>query len=111
MEHALDSGWPDWYYVMRRQPGWLEAKIAPESGRPPDHLTVEQVMWAEEEVRWGGRWHLLALRQRSRTWLLYDAPGARAWLGGQGEPLLAVRRAFPTKEIMDWLAPSLNHLR
>jgi hypothetical protein len=106
MEHSIEAGWADWYYIMRRRHGWLECKLAPANGKPPAHLTIDQLLWAEEELRWGGRWHLLALRQ-PRTWLLYDFDAACHWHAGTAnQPILEVMGDFPVKEIISCLAPN-----
>jgi len=109
-EGVVGSGQPDWDYWLRRQHGWLEAKILPASGNPPDHLTLEQILWAEEEVRWGGRWHLLGKRLaaglKPAAWLLYDVAGARAWLDGTANrPVLMVTGPFPRDALVEALAP------
>src|SRR5260221_119961 len=76
VEHRDDVGWPDWYFRLRGCQGWIEAKLIPASGRKPDHFTLDQLRWAEDEVRYGGAWFLLGLREapghRHRAWRLYD---------------------------------------
>lgn len=103
IECTTELGVPDWYYRVLAVAGWVEAKLVPKSGKPPDHFTLEQLLWGEEETRHGGAWFLLGLRS-PRTWVLYDAPRARAWRDGlANRPLVEVDGAFPTREIMKTL--------
>lgn len=100
MEHAIEVGWPDWHYTLRGASGWIEAKLIARNGKCPRSFTREQLMWGEAEVEAGGRWFLLGLRE-PRWWLLYDAPGARAWFdGGSNRPVVEVEGRFPTAEII-----------
>lgn len=104
VDTPLADGWPDVYYNLRRVSGWIEEKIVEPSGRCPDHLTLEQVMWGEAEVRAGGRWYLLA--RCGSTWWLMTAAACRVWReGGPAEPIFAIRGRFPTREILDVIAP------
>lgn len=102
VEHAIDAGWPDWYYRTRVNlaSGWIEAKLL-EPGGWPRKLTLAQVAWAEEETTYGGRCFLLALQPRNRAWFLYDPAGARALYERRVDvpPLVTALGAFPTKEI------------
>lgn len=106
MTSATDAGVPDWYYVLRGTPGWLEDKLIPPSRRCPDTFTREQLMWGEAEVAAGGRWHLLGLEPRTRTWLLFNAAQARAWFDGEDYDLtVEATGLFPTKAIALALVP------
>jgi len=99
VEVATSLGWPDWYYRLHGVAGWLEAKIFTASLRPRK-LTLEQVMWGEEEVRARGRWTLFGIEPRSRTWLAFDAPGARSLCdGAEATPTLRAVGPFPLKEL------------
>lgn len=107
-EHAHDNGWPDWYYVLRGTAGWVEAKLIPPSGRPPKHFTKSQLMWGEDEVNAGGRWHLLGLRLdgKLREWVVYDTLAARRWFDTTEPcPSFVARGPFPTRELVELLAP------
>lgn len=100
IESATELGIPDWSYALRHGEGWLEAKLVPPSRRCPPTVTREQIMWAERRTAAGGRWHLLGLEPRTRTWLLLDAPQARAWFdGGPLEATIETTGLFPTKPI------------
>ena len=108
MQSAIDAGVPDWHYTMLRGgvSGWLEDKLIPPSRRCPGTVTLDQILWGEAEVAAGGRWHLLGLEPRTRTWLLMTSGQARAWF--DGGPLAAVIEStgrFPTREIALALAP------
>lgn len=107
-EHAFASGWPDVYYNLRRVSGWLELKLAPASGRCPEHLTREQVLWGCEEERAGGHWYLL-VKLGDGTWVLLTAGQANSWqLGGNlayVEPLLQRSGPFPWRAVLDVIAP------
>lgn len=109
VEHAYEVGWADWYFRLRGCSGWIEAKLIPPNGRPPKHFTLEQLTWGEEEIRHGGSWFLLGLREgrRVRSWMLYDVRGAREWFEGSevGRPLIDVQGRFPTTEIVRVIAP------
>lgn len=106
--HAVDPGWPDFYYVVRGTSGWLEDKLIPPSLRCPAKFTLDQLLWAEEEIAAGGRWHLLGLETRSRTWYLLNARQAREWFDGGGLTAAVVARGtFPTREIALALAPRM----
>lgn len=108
MEHLIEVGWPDWYYRCRGISGWIEAKLIPRSGRCPALFTLDQLLWGEEEARWGGSWFLLGLRE-PRTWVMYDASSARAWFDNTGNhPILEVDGKFPTKEIINLIAPRVK---
>lgn len=105
VEHSIETDWPDWFYRCRGTAGWIEAKIIHKSGRCPRHFTRGQLMWGEEEARTGGSWYLLGLRE-PRTWLLYNAAGAREWFDGiANRPLLELPGRFPTREIIEIIAP------
>ena len=105
VEDAFTVGVPDWYYRCRGSSGWLEAKLVPRSGRCPPAFTREQLMWGEAEATAGGSWFLLGLRD-PRVWLLYDAARAREWFDRVGNrPLLELTGKFPTREVLDLIAP------
>jgi hypothetical protein len=105
LENLAGEGTPDWYYNLRARTGFVEAKIFDAEGRPR-HLTVKQVRWGEDEVRWGGRWFLLG--RLGNMWLLYDIKGASLLLGGEpSTPILRTCGPFPTRELLDILAPRL----
>jgi hypothetical protein len=104
--HATEPGWPDWHYVCRGQQGWLEDKLIPPSCRCPGTFTLDQLIWGEAEAAAGGRWHLLGLEPRSRTWLLFNAHQARRWYDGLDHDLtVEATGLFPTKELVLALAP------
>jgi len=100
------SGIPDYYYLVRGASGWLECKLLPLSGRCPDHFTLEQLLWGEEETAHGGRWYLLGLC--GNEWSLRDPVGARAFRDGKRErPTLLVQRGpFPSRDILKILIRS-----
>lgn len=107
VESPITPGLPDWHYFMRLREGWLEDKLVPETRRCPKKFTLDQLLWAKRYVSFGGLWHLLGLTP-SRTWLLFDYPAADRWFhSGECAPVLAVRGAFPTGELMARLAPPL----
>jgi hypothetical protein len=102
---------PDHYWikkagVLRGISGWIESKLIPSSGMAPSHFTLEQLMWGEEEVACGGKWHLLGLvESRPARWVLYDVYLARMWREGiVNEPLFAISGRFPTREIITELS-------
>lgn len=104
VDTPLADGWPDVYYVLRGVSGWLEEKVIPSSRRRPNHLTLDQIMWGEAEVRAGGRWHLLG--RCGAEWWLMTAAQCRSWYeGGSTEPIFAVSGRFPLREILDTIAP------
>lgn len=112
MEGCLEPGTPDWYYRMRGAAGWVEAKLIPATGRCPEHFTLEQLMWGEDEVKYGGRWNLLGLREgrarQPREWVVFDAAGARDWFEGAALADTAIYREvgpFPTRDIAFLLVP------
>ena len=111
MESSIIVGLPDWYYVLRGQSGWIEAKLVPPSKRCPSHFTLDQILWGEAEVAAGGRWHLLGLEPRTRAWMLFDVGQARAWFDGENHDLVAEATGpFPTREIALALAPRRHTL-
>ena len=104
--HATEAGWPDWCYTMRGISGWLEDKLIPPSRRCPSLFTLDQLLWGEAEVAAGGRWHLLGLEPRTRTWLLFNAQQARAWFDGLNHDyMVEAAGPFPMKAIALALAP------
>lgn len=99
IQDAVGIGIPDYYYCVKGVSGWLECKLLPKNGRCPEHFTLAQVLWAEEEVLNGGRWFLLG--KRATEWLLYDAVGARAFKNGdKAWTLLCQTGPFPTVDIL-----------
>jgi hypothetical protein len=108
MESAISVGVPDWHYTAHGASGWLECKLLPPSGRCPEHFTLDQMLWGIEEVRHGGRWHLLGLCLigRRRIWRLYDVDGAIKWRAeSKSAPLVEAEGRFPRREIFRHLAP------
>lgn len=104
VENSLLVGTPDVYYLLRHVSGWLEEKIVPPSGRPPKHFTLDQVLWGEAEVKAGGRWYLLA--RCGPEWWLMNIEQARYWWGGGApEPSVKMTGRFPTREVLDIIAP------
>ena len=100
---VANSDVPDHHWCGRGASGWIESKLIPASGRRPDHFTLGQLMWGEEEVAAGGRWHLLGLVQSAPArWVLYDTVGARAWFEGAADDrwLFSVSGRFPTRELL-----------
>lgn len=103
-----EPGWPDWAWTMRGKSGWVEDKLIPPSRRCPPKFTLDQLVWAEDEARAGGSWHLLGLEPQSRTWFLLTVGQAREWFdGGELTALVIARGVFPTKEIALTLAPMM----
>ncbi len=98
-ENSCDFGTPDVHYTLRIAnipvSGWLELKILAASGRAPEHLTLDQVLWGRAEVAAGGRWHMLC--RAGRDWLLYDVEGAAALFRGDltSIPIFRHRGKFP----------------
>ncbi len=106
MTHATEPGWPDWRYIMRGQQGWLEDKLIPPSRRCPATFTRDQILWGEAEIAAGGRWHLLGLEPRTRTWMLFNAAQARRWFDDLDHDLVVEAVGlFPTKALVLALAP------
>lgn len=103
IENRLEIGFPDVYFCLRGQSGWIELKLLPLSGRVPDHFTREQLLWGRAEYEAGGRWYLLG--KRGAHWVLYDYPKAEQWFKGQEARLFSVEGKFPTKLILDTIAP------
>jgi len=111
IESMTELGIPDWNYAFRGSEGWLEAKLIPPSRRCPETVTRYQIMWGERRVAAGGRWHLLGLEPRTRTWMLFDVGQARAWFDGLDHDLvIEAIGPFPTREIALALAPRRNML-
>jgi len=93
-EHSFEAGWADCYYVLCGRQGWLECKLIP--GAP---FTIEQLLWGEQEVAAGGRWHLLA--KRADEWLLLNVMQARLWYEtGMLTGVVQERGKFPTRTIL-----------
>lgn len=109
VENPMTSGFPDLNYTMlvpRGHQGWMELKLFDVIGRPPPHFTREQIMWGEEEDRYGGPWHLFG--RCGSTWLLYDVVEARKLFERQEScPLLKLSGRFPTRELLRVLNPEL----
>jgi hypothetical protein len=104
--HATEPGWPDFYYVLRGISGWLEDKLVPPSRRCPPTFTLDQLLWGEAEVAAGGRWHLLGLEPRTRTWMLFNVAQARAWFENEDHDLVVEEAGpFPTKALVLALSP------
>lgn len=105
---GFEAGLPDWHYTMLRGgiSGWIEDKLIPASRRCPALFTIDQLLWGEAEVAAGGRWHLLGLEPRTRTWMLFNAAQARAWFEDRDHDLVVeTTGSFPTREIALALAP------
>lgn len=123
VENAIDSGEGDVAYVLRRpkdgsapSSGWLELKAIdrfparPSTPLRVDHLTVEQVLFAEAWARAGGKAFMLL---RAAPWhLLFDPAGIRGVFEREvtaaDAPAVAVAagtRPFPTGRILRCLAP------
>jgi hypothetical protein len=101
-----EPGWPDFHYCLRGQSGWLEDKLIPPSRRCPETFTLDQLLWGEAEVAAGGRWHLLGLEVRTRTWMLFNSIQARNWYDGKDYDLtVEAQGVFPMKAIALALAP------
>lgn len=106
IENPINPGTPDWHYVLRGVSGWLEDKLIPPSRRCPGAFTLDQLLWGEAETAARGRWHLLGLEPRTRTWMLFDAAQARAWYENRDHDLVVEETGpFPTKAIAQALAP------
>lgn len=104
VDNPLVDGFPDVYYNLFGVTGWVEEKLIPLSGKPPDHFTLDQLLWGERETSLGGRWFLLG--KCGSNWVLYDAPGARAWRDGLADRwLFRIGGRFPLREVLDRLAP------
>ena len=115
IENRADNGTPDVYYSFpggRR--GWIELKHLDRWPARPgtpiriDHLTLDQVLWLEEEARMGGRAFLLL--QVDRTYILLQAWHARLIYEGEMTQdklrkmaLVCEDGAFPALEIIQFL--------
>jgi len=99
IESSTDVGIPDLFYTVGGHSGWIENKMFSHEGRAPSHLTLEQILWGEEEVRAGGSWHLFG--KCDNIWLLYDVYNARILLeGGTPSPTFRVVGGFPLQELL-----------
>lgn len=104
VDNPLVDGFPDVYYNLFGVSGWVEEKLISLNGKAPDHFTLDQLLWGERETALGGRWFLLG--RCGPAWVLYDAPGARAWYEGTAERwLFRLTGRFPLREVLDRLAP------
>ena len=76
IENRIDKGTPDVAYTIRGISGWIELKhvpLAPKRASTPlkiPHLTLEQVLWQEEERDARGR--ALSLVQVERRYFLLN---------------------------------------
>ena len=113
IENRLELGTPDVYYNAIGRNGWLELKHVPAwPARKTtkvviDHLTLEQITWAEAELKAGGRmWYLL---QAERTYLLLTPAVAREIYEGSLTSAEIIERATVrdegslTKRMIKWL--------
>ena len=103
IESPTIAGIPDVAYTLFGCSGWVENKLFGRMGVCPDHLTLEQVLWGEAEVRAGGRWFLFG--RNKEFWLLYDIRGARALLTGEPSFPLIQTFKFPLQVLLETLAP------
>jgi len=115
IENRTDNGTPDVYYSFpgaRR--GWIELKHLDQWPAWPDtplrieHLTLEQVLWLEDETRMGGRAFLLL--QVDRTYCLLNSWHARLIYEGKMDQaklrkmaLVCEEPPFPAYDIVQFL--------
>jgi hypothetical protein len=106
IENRIGLGTPDVYYRLISVAGWIEMKTDLST------LTIEQVMWAEEEHRAAGRAFLLYHSDGS-SWWLYRAPCMKKLMEQrkdvkyvEGLAAVASHIGFPTKEILRCLTES-----
>lgn len=102
VENQVGSGTPDWYYISRwGASGWVETK------EDLGCLILDQVLWAEEETRYGGRSHMLY--RHPGGWALYDAAGMRHVFedkkAAKDFALVWIHKQFPLRAILSFLAP------
>lgn len=117
IENVIDKGTPDVAYTLKygravcTRSGWIENKYLPGwPARPetPIHiesLTLQQVLWLEEETRAGGRaWLML---QVASVYMLFNAIGVRAIFGRKytatdclDTALVRSRIIFPTRDLL-----------
>ena len=110
IESPTISGIPDVAYTLFSCSGWIENKLFEHHDKCPSHLTLEQVLWGEAEIKAGGRWFLLGIC--NGIWLLYDIVGARTLLKGERPlPLIQYQGSFPTRRILEILAPPFERSR
>lgn len=102
VENAAGSGMPDVNYCVNGVEGWVELKLAGQDGSKPRSLTLEQVMWAEERARHGGRAFLLVRYEKPHTiWCLYHASRIRRIFDNEGAlPVVCASGDFPTIAIL-----------
>jgi hypothetical protein len=105
IESPIEAGVADVDYTLLGCSGWIENKLfEANEDRRPRHLTRYQIEWGEAKVRAGGRWFLFG--RSIAAWLLYDVRGARRLLeGGGSSPLLKTSGEFPTRPLLEILAP------
>lgn len=83
-------GIPDVNYCLARKEGWFELKYLPGWPGPRSpikfrHYTIEQVEWAAQRHRAGGRAGLMA--QIGREFFFFDPPAMRAIYNGVRKPV------------------------
>lgn len=108
VENRAGPGTPDVYYCLRGRSGWIELKEdrPPRPGQPVRlrTLTLDQVIWLEEEARAGGRAWLLA--RLGRAYALLTPVEVRAVWRGELTALPPDRTwagAFPAKAVVQVL--------
>lgn len=115
IENGLSNvkGVPDVSYTLLRPrgyQGWIELKLFDEIGKCPQHFTRDQILWGEEEVRFGGSWHLFG--RCAMVWIIYDAAEARKLFDGEvSSPIFQIQGRFPLQELFRALTtPQLPQL-
>ena len=105
IENRCEIGTPDVNYTLLHPfglQGWVELKLFPKNGNPPPHLTLDQIIWGENEVRVGGRWHLFG--RCDKHWRLYDTAGARRLFERKApDPIFNISGRFPLTELLQVL--------
>jgi len=83
----------------------MELKLFDKIGTPPPHFTREQIMWGEDEAKYGGPWHLFG--RCESTWVMYDVVEARKLFERQSScPLFQLSGRFPMREFIRAITPS-----
>lgn len=107
IENPMTTGFPDLNYTLlvpRGQQGWMELKLFDVIGRAPPHFTREQIMWGEEEVKYGGAWHLFG--RCGPIWVMYDVVEARKLFEREEScPLFQLSGRFPVRELLHAITP------
>lgn len=110
IESRTEGGIPDLNYTLlapRGYQGWMELKLFSPIGVAPKHLTLDQIVWGEEEVKAGGNWHLFGRgalpneNRHVRFWVLYTIAEARKLYDGvPSSPVFQISGRFPLRELL-----------